>query len=280
MQILPFPGFGLCAAAMFLAVLGGGGPAVAAFSDWSEGPNVRARLIATTPGADNGPNAALELELAPGWKTYWRSPGDAGIPPAFDFAGSTNLKAVTIGYPPPERVDDGYAVSNVYAGRIVLPLTVEPLEAGKPVALTMKVDLGVCEEVCIPVTLETAVSLVPGNEDGEAADLLAAAVRALPAPPLAGIFDITGLRRAGGDDDEPVFEFRATVPDPSRTEVFIEGPADWYPDVPKPVSGEGNAVTYRVSFDRLGAKTPIAKAGIRFTVVSGGRAIEETLTLD
>ena len=265
---------------MSAAVLVSGGPAVAAFSDWSEGPNVRARLVAATHGADSEPNAALELELAPGWKTYWRSPGDAGIPPAFDFAGSTNLKGVTVGYPPPERVDDGYAVTNIYAGRILLPLTIEPLEAGKPVALAIKVDLGVCEEVCIPVTLEAAVSLVPGSEDQEAADLLAAAVRALPDPPLAGIFDITGLRRAGGDDDDPVFEFRVTLPDPARTEVFIEGPADWYPDVPKPVADDGNTVIYRVSFDRLGAKTPIAKADLRFTVVSGDRAMEATVRLD
>ncbi|MCX8508161.1 MAG: protein-disulfide reductase DsbD family protein, partial [Rhodobacteraceae bacterium] len=36
--------------------------------------------------------AALRLTMAPGWKTYWRAPGDAGIPPRFDWTGSANLK--------------------------------------------------------------------------------------------------------------------------------------------------------------------------------------------
>jgi hypothetical protein len=94
------------------------------------------------------------------------------------------------------------------------------------------------------------------------------------------LFEIDGLHRTGGEDDEPVFEFTARAPDPATMEIFVEGPSDWYPDVPTRVRGEGDALVFRVTFDRLGAKTPIAKAPIRFTVVSGGQAMEETVTLD
>jgi suppressor for copper-sensitivity B len=270
--------------ASVLAV-GAAAPAAATFSDWTDGPHVRARLIATTTAdATGGPNAALEIELEPGWKTYWRSPGDAGMPPIFDFAGSTNLQGVSVAFPPPEREDDGFTVSNIYSGRVVLPLTVAAADVGKAVDLAMKLDLGVCAEVCIPVTLRAGVAIERGGADAAAAQAIATAAGMLPGAPEAGKFDITGLKRTGGSDDEPAFEFQATVPDPVNTTIFVEGPADWYSDVPKPVNGAGASAAapmlWRFSFDRLGAKTPLAGAPVRFTVISGDRAMEETVTLD
>ena len=259
--------------------LAGYAPAGAAVSEWTDGPNVRMRLVAAEPNSAGGVNAAIEMELAPGWHTYWRSPGEAGIPPMFDFSGSANLKSTMVGFPPPVRLDDGFAVTNIYTGRVVLPLTVERSDPGAPVTLAMKLDLGVCEEVCIPVTLEASLTM-DAADDGEAAAIVAEAVGKLPGGAQQGAFEIVDVRRTGGDDEEPVFEFKARAPDPAATEIFVEGPEGWYPDVPTPVGNEGNAVIYRVTFDRLGAKTPIAKAAIRFTVVSGGQAVEETVTLD
>jgi len=268
----------LAPVAVLFAIAGERG-ADAAVSNWTGGPNVRVRLVATAPTAGGGPNAAIELELAPGWHTYWRTPGEVGIPPTFDFSDSSNLRHATVGFPPPQRLDDGFAITNIYTGRVVFPLTVEPVDPSRPVALAMKLDLGVCEEVCIPATLEASVTLEPGD-DPEAAAVVAEAAGRLPGAARAGTFEIAGIERTDGDDVEPVFEFRARVPDPEATEIFVEGPSDWYPDVPQAVGRDGDAVVYRVSFDRLGAKTPMAGAPIRFTVVSGGQAIEETVTLD
>ena len=276
-----FPAFPPAIVAALFAMLATSVPACAASSDWVEGNNVRIRLVSTTTDATSGPNAAVEIELAPGWKTYWRSPGDAGMAPVFDFSRSSNLKGVTVGFPPPEREDDGFTVSNIFSDRVVLPLTVEAADPAKPVDLSMKLDLGVCEEICIPVSLEAGVAVEQSGTDADAAALIKDAAAALPGPAEAGKFDIDGVKRTGGDDNEPVFEFQAHVPDPGSTEIFVEGPAGWYPDVPKPVPGTaGSPATWRFTFDRLGATTPIAKAPIRFTVVSGGRAIEETVTLD
>jgi suppressor for copper-sensitivity B len=267
--------------ALIVAVLAAAGVTslAAAVSEWSGAQNVRVRLVAAKPDSASGANAAVELELAPGWHTYWRTPGEAGIPPSFDFSGSSNLKNTAVAFPPPERLDDGFAVTNIYSGRVVLPLTVEPTDPAAPVALSMKLDLGVCAEVCMPVTLEASLTM-DASEDLEAAGIVSEAVGKLPLAAKDGAFEIADVRRSGGDDEEPVFEFKARVPDPGATEIFVEGPSDWYPDVPAPVGGEGNALIYRVTFDRLGAKTPIAKAPIRFTVVSGGQAIEQTVLLD
>jgi suppressor for copper-sensitivity B len=262
-----------------VVIVAGAVSASAAVSDWSEGPNVRVRLVAAKPDSTGGANAAVEVELAPGWHTYWRTPGEAGIAPVFDFSASTNFKNASVAFPAPERLDDGYAVTNIYTDRVVLPLTVEAADPTAPVVLSMKLDIGVCEEVCIPVTLEASLTIDP-VDDPEAMRIVAEAVGNLPSPAKEGTFEVSGIHRTGGDDQDPEFEFKARVPAPAATEIFVEGPSDWYPNVPKSVGGEGNAVIYRFSFDRLGAKTPIAKAPIRFTIVSGGQAIEETVTLD
>ncbi len=95
-------------------------PAAAAqpgFGSWTGDEQAQVRLIAAGIGADGRLAAGIEIMLEPGWRTYWRTPGAAGIPPAIDFSGSANLGAVEVSFPLPERHDDGYGVSNVYAGR-------------------------------------------------------------------------------------------------------------------------------------------------------------------
>lgn len=109
--------------------------------------------------ADGTHMAGLRLTLAPGWKTYWRAPGDAGIPPRFDWSGSENLRAVEIAWPMPQIFDQNGMRSIVYAGEVVLPLHVRPLREGAPVRLDAEVELGVCEDICIPAALSVAGTL-------------------------------------------------------------------------------------------------------------------------
>jgi suppressor for copper-sensitivity B len=251
-------------------------PAHAAIGEWVMGDHVRMRLVAAG-GAGLG--AAVELELEPGWKTYWRTPGDAGIPPVFDFAGSSNLGPVEVRFPVPERVDDGFSISNVYHGRVVLPLAAA-VDAAKPVDIALAVDLGVCADICIPARVEASLSVPAGETDPEAASLVAAAAAALPGPPEPGAFAVEGVARTGGSDNRPGFTFTAEVPDPDGTTVFVEGPPDWFATVPVEESRDGARVTWRVEFDRLGSVNPLAGAALRFTLVSAGRAIEQAVALD
>ncbi len=63
------------------------------------------RLVAGSAGGADRTSlrAGIELRLATGWKTYWRYPGDSGVPPRFDFSKSTNVKSVTVRWPAPHR---------------------------------------------------------------------------------------------------------------------------------------------------------------------------------
>lgn len=97
--------------------------------------------------------AAIRIQLAPGWKTYWRAPGDAGIPPRFDWAGSTNLKAVSFHWPTPDVFVANGMRSIGYHDQLILPIEFSPISSG-PIALRASIELGVCEEICLPMQVK------------------------------------------------------------------------------------------------------------------------------
>lgn len=118
-----------------------------------------ARMLPGWRMADGTHMAALELHLAPGWKTYWRAPGDIGIPPRFDWRGSRNLQGVAIEWPTPQRIDQGGLASIGYHGSVVLPLHVLAQKSGRDVALNGTIEIGVCQNICIPMTLKLRADL-------------------------------------------------------------------------------------------------------------------------
>lgn len=103
--------------------------------------------------------AALRLTLAPGWKTYWRAPGDAGIPPQFDWSASENLARVTVDWPAPKVFDQNGYRSVGYENTLIIPLRIEANTSGQPVQLEAQMDLGICSDVCIPHQLEFSAEI-------------------------------------------------------------------------------------------------------------------------
>src|SRR5215469_12290101 len=136
------------------AVLASSLPAASGAEDaspWQSEGHSAVRLLA---GSRSGTVllGGIAFQLQPGWKTYWRTPGDSGVPPRFDFTKSENIEAVTVLWPAPLRFDDGAGgVSLGYHDQIVLPLRIVPKSADKPVTLRAEVNYAVCEKLCIPV---------------------------------------------------------------------------------------------------------------------------------
>ncbi len=161
------PVMGLTAAS---AAEGAAPPAAA--SAWQAGPKAKVRLIAATTAVGDLKTLplGLEVELEPGWKTYWRSPGDAGIPPNVDWTGSDNIAASTFRWPAPERFMYYDIETFGYHGRVVFPIDVAVGEPGRPVILRARADLLVCADVCIPHTMNLALDLGvgPAMSSGEA----------------------------------------------------------------------------------------------------------------
>ena len=110
--------------------------------------------------------AALRLTLAPGWKTYWRSPGDAGIPPLFNWSGSQNLAGVRVHWPRPVVFEVNGYQSIGYKHELVLPLELTATDPSQPILLQAEIDLGICRDICMPAALafQTQIS-GPGAPD-------------------------------------------------------------------------------------------------------------------
>ena len=122
---------------------------------------VSAELLPGWVTPDGHRMTALRLELEPGWKTYWRSPGDAGVPPRFDWQGSANLGAVRLLWPRPEVIDSGGERTLGYHDRLILPIDIAPAAAGQPVTPQAVVDFGLCLDICVPVQV-TLTAPPPG----------------------------------------------------------------------------------------------------------------------
>lgn len=256
--------------------------ATADATDWQGHGPAQVRLISAGVGEDGQFAAGIEIALEPGWHTYWRTPGDAGIAPLTDFSASVNVDdPITVAFPVPQRYDDGYSVSNVYKDHVVFLVEAKATDPQAPSTLSVSLDIGVCAEICIPEHYDLALELLPGAAaDARAEAILASARKGLPGTPVSGVFDVDSVERAGGPDKKPTFEVSITAPQAAEAEVFVEGPIDWYPGPSKLVASEQSRATFSVVFSRYGSKTPIGGTIFRVTVLSADGAIEDTVKLD
>jgi DsbC/DsbD-like thiol-disulfide interchange protein len=274
----------LAAASLFCAI---SSAAIAAdVSPWGADVQSSARLIAAQPRAESGGRvlrAGVEIKLKEGWKTYWRYPGDSGVPPVLDFSRSQNVKAVTVLYPAPMRFADGAGGNSIgYKGVLILPLHVVPRDAGKPVTLNLKLDYAACEKLCVPAEAKLELTMT-GAETANEAALSAAEARV---PKVAAIGDggllaIRAVRREAGSA-KPRVVVDVAAPADAPAVLFAEGPtAQWALPLPEPFAG-APAGLQRFAFE-LDGLPPGEKpdgAMLRITAVSGDKAIEVAFRLD
>jgi DsbC/DsbD-like thiol-disulfide interchange protein len=136
---------------------------------------IRADLLNGWQTATGTQMTGLHLQLAPGWKTYWRAPGEAGIPPVFDWSGSTNVQSARIHWPAPHVFTTNGLRSIGYKGDVVLPVELTPRDAAQPMRLVGRVDLGVCSDICVPASVQVDAALTaPGGADAAIEAALAA----------------------------------------------------------------------------------------------------------
>ena len=137
----------------------------AAAQSTDTGDNLRAALLPGWQTAAGTHMAGLALTLAPGWKTYWRSPGEAGLPPLFNWSGSVNVKSVRIHWPSPTVFEVNGMQSIGYHDAVLLPLEVTPRDASLPVQLHASIDLGICRDICLPASLSFSTYLSTTGAD-------------------------------------------------------------------------------------------------------------------
>ena len=253
-------------------------------SRWDGDARSALRLIAGSSATpERAPTrAGIEIKLKNGWHTYWRYPGDAGVPPRFDFAGSQNVKSVEVLWPAPQRIPEQGLVAIGYTGDVILPLAVVPQNSGEPVKLRLKLDYAVCEMLCVPAEGNAELTLSGGPSSHDAA--LAAAEARLPHKSALGegaALAIKSVRReeAGGRARILV---DVAAPPAAAIALFAEGPTpEWALPVPVAVDGAPKGLQ-RFAFDLDGAPPGATYHGaaISLTAVADDAAIEVVTRLD
>lgn len=248
-------------------------------SPWQRDGHSAVRLLA---GSRSGAVllGGIAFQLQRGWKTYWRTPGDSGVPPRFDFSKSDNVEAVTVLWPAPLKFDDGAGGHSIgYHDQIVLPLRIVAKTADKPVTLRAEINYAVCEKLCIPVEAkaELGFNSVASTEDAT----LFAALDTVPKPANIGDPNPLTIRDVRRDGPGKVV-VDVVAPDARDVNLFVEGPTpDWALPIPAPVERSPAGVK-RFAFD-LDGLPPGAKpdgAALKFTLVGPERSYEFNTNLD
>ncbi len=248
-------------------------------SAWSPDSKSEARLIAGANKTGDRLRAGVELKLQPGWHTYWRYPGDSGVPPRFDFAGSDNLKTVKVAYPAPHLFTDETGNSIGYTDDVIFPLHVTPRDPGKPVTLRLKIEYAVCEKLCIPAEGKAELEFAPGASSQEAS--LAAAEARVPKEISAAEAGLN-VRRVN-DAAKPLIAVDLKAPTGKPVTIFVEGPTpEWALPIPKPAQG-APAGHQHFGFELDGLPPGVSPKGpfeLTFTIVEGDTATEVKTHLD
>jgi len=216
--------------------------------------------------------AGLSLQLAPSWKTYWRAPGEAGIPPLFNWSGSENVKSIRIHWPSPSVFHTNGMQTIGYHDAIVLPLEVTPRDASLPVVLRAEVDLGVCKDICMPAMV-TVEAILENSGQGERA--IRAALKSLPKSAAEGGVTALSCRV------EPIADglrVTATITMPFKGAVETVAfespdPAVWVGQAVSTRQG-GSLISFVDMVSSSGAPFALDRSGVTVTVLQQGRAVE------
>ena len=266
-------------AATLLAAFVAGAARAEDASPWQRDAHSAVRLLA---GARIGGVllGGIAIQLEPGWKTYWRMPGDSGVPPRFDFSKSDNVESVTVLWPAPMKFDDGAGGFSLgYKKQVVLPLRIVAKNNDKPVTLRAQISYAVCDKLCIPAeaTSELTFASVASTEDGN----LSAALDAVPKPANIGDPNPVTIRDVRRDGDRNVV-VDVSAPEAKDVSLFVEGPTpDWALPIPKLMEHSPPGVK-RFVFE-LDGLPPGAKpdgAALKLTLVGGDKAYEFNVNLN
>jgi DsbC/DsbD-like thiol-disulfide interchange protein len=246
--------FFLCHAALAAAMFGiaacGAVAASVSASPWIASTDSKVRLVSGTVDVDGAPAllAGIQLRMDPGWKTYWRNPGDSGVPPAFDWTGSKNLKHAEVLYPAPHRFADAGGTAIGYDDQVVFPVKLTPERDGEPIELKLAFAFGLCKDLCIPN--DVSLGLTVGKDIGKGDALLLDSFLALvPKPARDGVLPSVSNVEAKLDADEPELVVDAVFPPGATgTDLFIDGGEVFVP-APKPlVPVAGGKQRFAVTF--------------------------------
>lgn len=252
--------------------------AQAEMSAWAEAEGGRMRLVALAPDAGGKIRAGLQIEPKPGWITYWREPGNSGIPPHVTIAPASGVTLETIAYPVPKHFFKGAIEDIAYDAPVTLPLSLTAAGKG-PVAIDATVFIGICRDICIPFQANLAVTLGPAiRSHPEEEAILAAAEAALPKPPSADF----RVAAHAISPDRKTLSLTLTLPGEGTSvpDIIATGPSGYA--FTKQIGGKRDGTIFKtdIAIGKLPKDYDLSGKRWSVLVIDGGKAMETTLAFD
>jgi DsbC/DsbD-like thiol-disulfide interchange protein len=234
---------------------------------------VSARLLPGIQEADGARLTGLRLTMAPGWKTYWRSPGEAGIPPSFDWSASQNVTDVQVMWPRPQLFETFGMETIGYADQVVLPVRITPLDPDAPIEVALTADIGVCKEICVIERFDLAETVDPGQRPVGHAQI-ERAVRQIPMPgKQAGLVSMV-CRITGAGDKRRLEAALAFDETPQSARVVVEGTETMWVHGTETHMEDDGMVHVAALVSLLSESTWIDRSAVRLTVLADSFAAD------
>jgi DsbC/DsbD-like thiol-disulfide interchange protein len=238
----------------------------------SVAPKSQASLISSGGLRTGEYLAGLDIALAPGVLTYWRFPGDAGVPPDFAFTGSENLAKAQVAFPAPRRIVEAGETTFGYLNDVLFPIAVTPVDASRPTRLDVTVHYATCDTICVPTETQQTITLSPSDPSSPDAARIAAWRNQVPTPLPAALAPRIDLL-AGGPKATWRVAFHQTVD--KGADLFVEGPDGWFFDS-KPMG----AGAFQIGLVQTPDGVRPGAVPATLTFVDGAHAYETRVSLD
>ena len=191
------------------------------------------RLVSAGGLRDGKYDAGVDLTMAPGSHTYWKIPGEAGVPPVFTFNGSENVAVASVSFPVPSRISEEGIDAFGYANGVIFPVAVTPVDRGKPAVLHVDVTFAVCNRICLPGHGEATLTLSPHGAAVGGDDVVAAMAK-VPKPvaraPQLAIAAVTGKPDPANAGPSWTLSWNG---DDAPADIFPDAPEGFYFDTKK-----------------------------------------------
>lgn len=278
LEKLPFSSLLRMPIGVLAAIILACSPVHAATSDWAANQGGRMRLVALAPDAQGHIRAALQIEPAPGWITYWREPGESGIPPQVSPAPDSGIALTKIGFPVPKPITVGTIQEIGYDAPVTLPLDFR-VEGKQPVELELTAFIGLCKDICIPfqAALSLPLSAVGQSTPHEQA-LLDAADASLPQAPAPDF----AVESHGLSADAKTLSLRLTLPEASGDAplIYVSGPAGYVFFKQAKGKRDGKTFTTDIAIGKLPKNYDIKGKSWGILVIDGEHAMETRLAFE
>jgi DsbC/DsbD-like thiol-disulfide interchange protein len=260
------------------AAISTGGIAYAAMSDWADNEGGRMRLVALAPDAQGHIRAALQIEPAPGWITYWREPGEGGIPPQVSPAPESGVTLEKTSYPTPKPITVGAIQEIGYDAPVTLPLDFR-IKGKQPTTLDLTAFIGLCKDICIPFQAEFSLPLSDASQSTlHEQALLDAANASLPQAPSPD-FAVENHRLS---PDAKTLSLHLTLPETTgdAPSIYVTGPTGYVFFKQINAKRDGKIFATDIAIGKLPKNYDIKGKSWGVLVIDGERAIETTLAFE